>query len=146
MHPIVLYGENQPAVLHTFHGSLERLADVRPYGRHRLDLPDILLASGHVLCGSSSAQRVWPPPDELTEAAREERYGRDGVYSTELHAAHHAWAAACTETEDWVPYRRLAALLSPQRLERWQRSLRSLADSRNVNNLTIQQKIYSATK
>lgn len=146
LNPVVLYGEEQPVGMRTFEGGLGQPAAVRPYSRHRLDLADVLLASGHTFANDAAPVRLWPAPDEPPASVHDERYAGDAAYSGGLHAAHHAWAtgmaAPGTAT---VPFGRLAALLPAARLDRWRRSLGTLARSGDVDNPAIQQEVYNAT-
>jgi hypothetical protein len=84
--PVLLYGEQQPAVCKTYPATLDRAAQVHSYTRHTLDLPEILEASDHQIFGSEGSQ-FWPGP--LAADVAGEAYGLDPVYTAELHRGHH---------------------------------------------------------
>ena len=74
LNPVLLYGEQQPAVYKTFPYTLDRRAEICTYTKHTLDLPEILEVSSHQLANDNQGGRFWP--GELEEALAEERYGR----------------------------------------------------------------------
>ncbi len=84
--PVLLYGEQQPAVCKTFPGNLDGPAEIRPYTRHKLELHEILEASGHQIF-DGDASRFWPGP--LADDLAAEPYGADRNYTAELHLTHH---------------------------------------------------------
>jgi hypothetical protein len=84
--PVLLYGEQQPAVHKTFPATLDRPAEVRPYTRHELDLPEILEVSGHQIFDNAGF-RFWPGP--LADDLAREPYGANAAYTVDLHSKHH---------------------------------------------------------
>ncbi|MBI5758601.1 MAG: hypothetical protein HZA46_08795 [Planctomycetales bacterium] len=119
LHPVVLYGDDSPAVCWTFPQGLEQSPYIRPYQRDTLDLPDILTTSGHFLLNQGAAERFWPgpiPPDLVREP-----YGKIEEYTRYLHSQHFEWAVIQAGKE--LPgYDALSHLVDLERVERWKRA------------------------
>jgi hypothetical protein len=145
MAPTLLYGDGERAELWVFEGGADRPPRKLPYVRHRLDLADVLEASGHVVANLDEARRVWPAPHPFPDL-EQESYGRDAAATRKLHADHHVWAArSAGDDASPVPYGDLAGLLPPRRLDQWGRALEPLALSGQLDNADVRKAIYNAT-
>lgn len=141
--PVLLYGDDRPAALWTFENGVQQSPTIQPYSRHRLDIDDVLMASGHVRVGSDEgpALRLWPNT-HLPDSVRSERYGREPEYTAELHRIHHAWAAARRSAGEPPRFSDVLRLLSPERIAKWRRTLRGGGET---VKLGPEQDIYNAT-
>ncbi len=143
LHPVILYGDDRPAVCHEYRLDDTPHATWAPYRRHRLDLPEIFRASGHRIV-RGEAERFWPGalPDEIVH----EPYGVDRNETRQLHAAFY-----CGELPDLaasgedIPYDRLTELLSSERLLRWKSGLKPLQVSCGPPSEGLYKPIYHAT-
>jgi hypothetical protein len=116
--PVLLYGEDRPAVCKTFPHSLDRPADVRPYTRHALDLPEILAVSGHRIFDNQGG-KFWPGP--LADDLAREPYGVEVAYTAQLHEAHHRRKEA--PAGEALPCYRDTRQLTDDPLRDWKRAI-----------------------
>jgi hypothetical protein len=137
--PRMLYGDERPAVHSLYPAALDTAPAVEPYTRHDLDLSDILCLNGFVPSSDSRHVRIWP--DALPVAYQLERYGSEEPYTYARHQEHHAWAAVVPAAER-VPYESLRALLAPEVLARWHRTVQQLRTGSNPQMLAS---LYNST-
>jgi hypothetical protein len=120
LEPVLLYGEQQPAVCKSFHTSLAGPAEVRPYHRHMLDLPEVLEVSGHQL-HDSRGTKFWPGP--LADDLARERYGDDAAFTAGLHQAHHLRGQPLPR--EALPSYRVACQLTEEEVRKWKQDVLS---------------------
>jgi hypothetical protein len=87
--PVWLYNDVPRAQLRVHEAGLRQPPRLRPYSRHQLDLPEILMVNGHQFCARPKRKewRLWPGPP-LPPEVEGEHYGEDRLYTTNLHRAH----------------------------------------------------------
>jgi len=121
--PVLLYGDDMPASCWTFRGGVESTPEIRPYVKHKLDLPQILETSGHRIMSSSEGGRFWAKdlPDEVVK----ERYGLDRDYCRQLHGQHHHNALIGRTNRSGLPtFDAASRLVQSQQLTKWKASIR----------------------
>jgi hypothetical protein len=114
--PKLIWGEQPAAAYRTYQFTLDGPPTVCRYETHKLDLPDVLIASGHRI---GEGVKFWPGP--LAASLEAEPYGADTTATTELHRTHHLRAEWC-EGEPLPDYR-LASRCAPEVIQRWKQSL-----------------------
>jgi hypothetical protein len=119
MNPVLLYGEERPAVCKTYPASLDQPPAVRRYDRHTLDLPEILEVSGHQLFDDQGS-RFWPGP--LADDLAREPYGADEAYTARLHSQWDRCGWSSSPSDQPPRYTDLPGLVA-ERLLKWKRSL-----------------------
>jgi len=140
--PSILYGDDKPAVLWSFPNGIGGDPVVTPYqNKNCLDLQQILTASGYMIHNPFSAMKLWPATTQLAGGP----YGEDPQETAKLHASHHAWNAAQPNQDGTVPFKQLGSLLGTDRLDKWCRSLRPLADTGDLQNLSVLESVYYST-
>lgn len=144
LHPVVLYGEEQPAVCWRFEDGFGVPPEIRPYARHTLDLPDILEAGGHAIQNPDAAERFWPGPLPTHLSTR--RYGSDPVYSAQLHRDHFARADLNRQT-DRLTYPVVQAA-APDLLRLWKAELPAIPfpDRRDLRRDEVFGRVYRSTQ
>jgi hypothetical protein len=122
-YPVILYGNDRPAVLWVFENGMHNPPSIRPYQRHCLDVDDILEASGHQMHDRAMTKRLWPS-DHLSEDLQVcEAYANDAAATRQLHGDHAAWSTPRGAHEDMpVPFAETCRLLGTTRIDRWKRS------------------------
>lgn len=136
--PKLLYGDERPAVYSIYPFGFMAPPEVEPYTRHQLDLSDILRVNGYVLSTASEHRLIWPDPG--VQEVVEERYGKDGSYTNQLHRDHFRWASVSSKA-DRVPFEEIGTLV-PDAYERWLRTFKQLSYSLHPQNLS---NIYNGT-
>lgn len=134
----LLYGDAEPAVHSLFPSGLDVPTAGVPYTQHDLDLPDILRLNGYTFATASPPTRLWPDP--LPKGYADEPYGANPVHTFDLHARHHARAAA-PPAGARVPFADLARL-APVAFTKWGRAVQ---DVRNALNPQTQAGLYHST-
>ncbi|MBI3391736.1 MAG: hypothetical protein HY039_00965 [Nitrospirae bacterium] len=108
--PTILYGDDRPAVLHVFRDGLGGSPETMPYSRHRLDLSDILRASGYAVpSGTEQPIKLWPANRHLSPP--NESYGVDAERTASIHDQHHLWGLAEARPGEPVTFDRAVARL-----------------------------------
>jgi hypothetical protein len=89
---------------------------VNRYEKHKLDLPDVLTASGHRI---EEGVKFWPGP--LAEDLVRENYGEDEDRTARLHLTHHLRSEA-REGEP-LPGFRVVSQFAPDHVRRWKQAI-----------------------
>lgn len=120
---IAAYGNDRPAELWLFDSGVLASPRIRPYQRHRLDVPDILRAAGYEVDGAGSPSKLWPRVSLPAEIAGQ-RYGIDRAFTRELHEEHYRWSAVESNDDDGIPsFDQAWNVLPEERLAGWKKSV-----------------------
>lgn len=144
--PVVLYGEEQPAVCWRFDEGFGAPPEIRPYARHTLDLADILETGGHAIRDPEAgppAERFWPGPLPAHLAHR--RYGSDPQFSAQLHRDH--FARAGVERAGELPTYPVVQDIAPELLRQWKTELPNIPypDRRDWRRDDVFGRVYRST-
>jgi hypothetical protein len=140
LRPVLLYGDDQPAVLWRFEQGLEQRAVREPYHKAALSLRNILKINGYIMHDEKEACCVWQVGKEQVDLPRRD-YGHD----LEKTAALHDIVYQKIDLLSPVSFSDIQGTGLDSEIEKWKRNVQPFLNNQNGYHQQMFISLWNAT-
>jgi len=119
-HPLVAYGNTEPANFLRFENGIEQYPTMCRYVKRCLDLPEVLAASGYAIFNPGESLKIWPADEASGDQSHSSDYAKDVAFSRKQHQEASNWELSKSLREKVsLSYEQINLLLEAKHIHRW---------------------------